>query len=198
MRGNGLVQSNAQQQTSTRRQASDMWVGMRTTCGETCMVVGITVGERISVFLAAPAVVERLADQIATMLEMPVAVGPYKPPHRFSENGSGQDDQGWQKPSREAARPRAWQRTRRRSTGRQRWRAVATRADRFGQGVPFRLRRSLPARDCWTGSDPRGRVGRACPSQTSPMPALGIETGGSLPSTALRPGSTSTNRAAVA
>ena len=31
---------------------------------------------------------------------------------------------------------------------------------------------------------PPGRVGRACPSQPSPMPALGIETGGSLPSTA--------------
>ncbi|MCZ0935356.1 MAG: hypothetical protein OXJ54_09265 [Gemmatimonadetes bacterium] len=33
-------------------------------------------------------------------------------------------------------------------------------------------------RDCWTGSDPRGRVGWACTSHPSPMPALGIETGG--------------------
>ncbi len=89
MRGNGPVQSDAQQQTNTRRRASDMWVGTRTTCGETCMVVGITVGERTSVFLAAPAVVERLADQIATMLQMPVAAGPFKPPpRRFSENGT--------------------------------------------------------------------------------------------------------------
>ncbi|MCY4645757.1 MAG: hypothetical protein OXE73_02565 [Gammaproteobacteria bacterium] len=87
MLGNGPVQSDAQ--TNTRRQASDMWVGTRTMCGETCMVVGITVGERTSVFLAAPAVVERLADQIATMLEMPVAAGPYEPPpRRFSENGT--------------------------------------------------------------------------------------------------------------
>lgn len=76
MRGNGPVQSDAPQQTSTRRQASDMWVGTRTMCGETCIVVGITVGERTSVFLAAPAVVERLADQIAAMLEMPAATGP--------------------------------------------------------------------------------------------------------------------------
>ena len=89
MRGNGPVQSDAQQQTNTRRQASDMWVGTRTMCGETCMVVGITVGERTSVFLAAPALVERLADQIATMLEMPGVAGPYKPPpRRFSENGT--------------------------------------------------------------------------------------------------------------
>lgn len=89
MRGNGLVRGDAPQQSSTRRQASDMWLGTRTMCGETCMVVGITVGERTSVFLAAPAVVERLADQIATMLEMPVAAGPYKPPpRRFSENGT--------------------------------------------------------------------------------------------------------------
>ena len=88
MRGNGPVQSDAQQQTNTRRQASDMWVGTRTMCGETCMVVGITVGGRTSVFLAAPAVVERLADQIATM-QVPVAAGPYEPPpRRFSENGT--------------------------------------------------------------------------------------------------------------
>lgn len=89
MRGNGRVQSDVQQQTNTRSKASDMWVGTRTMCGETCMVVGITVGESTSVFLAAPAVVERLADQIATMLEIPVAAGPYKPPpRRFSENGT--------------------------------------------------------------------------------------------------------------
>ena len=89
MRGNGPVQSDARQQTNTRRRASDMWVGTRTTCGETCMVVGITVDEKTCVFLAAPAVVERLADQIATTLERPVVAGPYKPlPRRFSENGT--------------------------------------------------------------------------------------------------------------
>ena len=89
MRRNGPSQSDAPQQTSTRRQASDMWVGTRTMCGETCMVLGITVGERTSVFLAAPAVVERLADQIATMLAVPGADVPDRlVPHRFSQNGT--------------------------------------------------------------------------------------------------------------
>ena len=56
----------------------------------------------------------------------------------------------------------------------------------------------LPARDCWIGSDPPGRVSGMCTSQPSAMPALGIARGGSLPSTALRPGSTSAKRVAVA
>ena len=48
------------------------------------------------------------------------------------------------------------------------------------------------------GSDPPGRVSGMCTSQPSAMPALGIARGGSLPSTALRPGSTSAKRVAVA
>ena len=89
MRGNGPLGSDAQQQTNTKRQASDMWVGARTMCGETCMVVGITVGQTTSVCLAAPAVVERLADQIATMLAVPGADIPDRlVPRRFSQNGT--------------------------------------------------------------------------------------------------------------
>lgn len=89
MRGNGVAQSDARQQTDTRRQASDMWVGTRTMCGETCMVVGITVGQTTSVFLAAPAVVERLADQIATIRAVPGAGVPDGlVPRRFSQKGT--------------------------------------------------------------------------------------------------------------
>ena len=89
MRGNGPVQSDAQQQTDTKSKASDMWVGARTVCGETSMVVGITLGERTSVFLATRAVVERLADQIATMLAVPGAGVPDRlAPPRFSQNGT--------------------------------------------------------------------------------------------------------------
>jgi len=73
MRGSRVAQSKARQQTDVRRRASDMWMGASTMCGETSMVLGITVGERTSVFLAAPAVIERLADQIATMLAVPGA-----------------------------------------------------------------------------------------------------------------------------
>ena len=89
MRGNGPVEGAARQQIDTGRKASDMWVGTRTMCGETCMVVGITVGDRTSVFLAAPAVVEKLADQIATMLAVPGAGVPDRlVPRRFSQNGT--------------------------------------------------------------------------------------------------------------
>lgn len=89
MRGNGVAQSDARQQTDTRRNASDMWVGTRTMCGETCMVVGIAVGQTTSVFLAAPAVVERLADQIAMMLAVPCAGVPDRlVPRRVSQNGT--------------------------------------------------------------------------------------------------------------
>ena len=62
--------------------------------------------------------------------------------------------------------------------------AVATtQADESGNMFPCSS--PLPSRTGLLDRErPPGRVGRACPSQPSPMPALGIETGGSLPSTA--------------
>jgi len=75
MRRNGVAHSDTQQQANARPNASDMWMGARTMCGETSMVLGITVGERTSVFLATPAMIERLADQIAAMLAVSKAGG---------------------------------------------------------------------------------------------------------------------------
>ena len=55
----------------------------------------------------------------------------------------------------------------------------------------------LPARDCWTGSDPWGGVGMAVHIPTVAVPYQAPGRDGSLPATALRPGSASANRAAV-
>lgn len=49
--------------------ASEMWVGMCTVCGDTSMVVGITVAGRTHVFLATREVFGRFADQMAAMPE---------------------------------------------------------------------------------------------------------------------------------
>ena len=73
---------------STGCKVSEMWVGMRTVCGATSMVVGITVAEKTHVFLATRVVVGKLADQIAAMLDEPIP-GPHGPEPRFlSRNGA--------------------------------------------------------------------------------------------------------------
>ncbi len=106
MRGNRVAQSKARQQTDTgRSRASDMWMGTRTMCGETSMVLGITVGERTSVFLATPAVIERLADQIAKMLAVSaVGVLDGPAPSRLPRNGPPREDKRAGVRSVEAAR----------------------------------------------------------------------------------------------
>lgn len=64
------------------RRASEMWVGMRTICGKTSMVVGITVAGKTHVFLATREVFGRFADQIAAMPEAPIP-GPHGSQSRF-------------------------------------------------------------------------------------------------------------------
>lgn len=66
----------------TGRQASEMWVGMRTICGNTSVVVGIVVAGRTHVFLATREMAGKLADEIATMLEEPIS-RPHAPQPRF-------------------------------------------------------------------------------------------------------------------
>ena len=73
---------------STGLRASEMWVGMRTVCGDTSMVLGVTVAGRTHVFLAAREVVQQLADQIVTVLEAPIS-RPHEPrPRSLSLNGA--------------------------------------------------------------------------------------------------------------
>ena len=75
-------------ENSTACKVSEMWVGMRTICGDTSMVVGITVADKTYVFLATSEVVKKFADQIATVLEVPIS-GPRGPQPRFlSQNGA--------------------------------------------------------------------------------------------------------------
>ena len=52
--------------------ASEMWVGMRTICGETSMVVGITVAGETHLFLATREVFGPFAEQIAALPDAPV------------------------------------------------------------------------------------------------------------------------------
>ena len=66
----------------TAHKASEMWVGMRTTCGNISVVVGIVVGGKTHVFLATPEVIGKLADQIAVVLEEPI-LRPHAPQPRF-------------------------------------------------------------------------------------------------------------------
>ncbi len=68
--------------------ASEMWVGMRTTCGDTSMVVGIVVAGRTHVFLATREVFGRFADQIAAMPEAPVPDRRGPQPRPLSPNGA--------------------------------------------------------------------------------------------------------------
>ena len=62
--------------------ASEMWVGMRTICGKTSMVVGVTVAGKTHVFLATREVFGQFADQIAVMPEAPIP-GPHGSQPRF-------------------------------------------------------------------------------------------------------------------
>ena len=68
--------------------ASEMWVGMRTTCGDTSMVVGIVVAGRTHVFLATREVFGRFADQIAAMPEAPIPDRCGPQPRLLSPNGA--------------------------------------------------------------------------------------------------------------
>ena len=69
--------------------ASEMWVGMRTICGDTSMVVGITVAGKTHVFLATREVVGEFADQITAMLEAPIPTTPATGSGRSSVHRTG-------------------------------------------------------------------------------------------------------------
>ena len=68
--------------------ASEMWVGMRTVCGDTSMVVGITVAGKTHVFLATREVLGQFADQMAAMPEAPVPDRRGPRAGLFSRNGA--------------------------------------------------------------------------------------------------------------
>ena len=72
----------------TGHQASEMWVGMRTICGNTSVVVGIVVEGRTNVFLATREIAETLADQIAVVLEEPISRPPAPHSHSLLRNGA--------------------------------------------------------------------------------------------------------------
>ena len=67
--------------------ASEMWVGMRKACGDTSMVVGITVADKTHVFLATREVFGKFADQIAAMPEAPIP-SPDRSPRFLWPNGA--------------------------------------------------------------------------------------------------------------
>lgn len=68
--------------------ASEMWVGVRTVCGDTSMVVGIVVAGRTHVFLATREVFGRFVDQIAAMPEAPIPDRLDPQPRLLSRNGA--------------------------------------------------------------------------------------------------------------
>ena len=68
--------------------ASEMWVGMRTICGRTSVVVGITAAGKTHVFLATREVFGQFADQIATMPEAPIPDPHGSRPHYLATNGA--------------------------------------------------------------------------------------------------------------
>lgn len=70
---------------------SEMWVGTRTTCGDTSMVVGITVAGKTHVFLATREVFGKFADQIAAVSEPPVLDRRGPQPRALSRNGADRD-----------------------------------------------------------------------------------------------------------
>lgn len=75
-------------ENSTGHTASEMWVGMRTICGNASVVVGIVVEGRTHVFLATREVARNLADQIAAVLEVPIS-RPHAPhPRSLLRNGA--------------------------------------------------------------------------------------------------------------
>ena len=84
---------------STGCKVSEMWVGMRTVCGATSMVVGITVADKTHVFLATRVVVGQLADQIAAMLDEPIP-GPHGSEPRFLSRNGGSPREPESKPAR--------------------------------------------------------------------------------------------------
>ena len=85
--------------------ASEMWVGMRTTCGDTSMVVGIVVAGRTHVFLATREVFGRFADQIAVMPEAPISrIGADR--SRVCSRRTERTGSGWPESHREGADPK--------------------------------------------------------------------------------------------
>ncbi|MCY4573748.1 MAG: hypothetical protein OXF01_13205, partial [Gemmatimonadetes bacterium] len=64
--------------------ASEMWVGLRTICGDTSVVVGIVVEGRAHVFLAPRDVIGKLADQITVVLDEPLPRRSPPQPHLLS------------------------------------------------------------------------------------------------------------------
>ena len=75
-------------ENGTGHKASEMWVGMRSICGETSVVVGIVAAGRTHVFLATREVVEQLGDHIATMLGEPISRSHAPQPRLLSRNGA--------------------------------------------------------------------------------------------------------------
>ena len=83
------------QENGNVHRASEMWVGMRTVCGETSMVVGITGAGETHVFLATREVFGRFADQIAAMPEASPIPGPNGSQPAFPLGGrSGRETSG--------------------------------------------------------------------------------------------------------
>ena len=76
------------QQNNNLCRASEMWVGMRTICGRTSMVVGITVAGKTHVFLVTPEVFGQFADQIAAMPEAPIRGAHGSQPRFLSPDGA--------------------------------------------------------------------------------------------------------------
>ena len=72
----------------TGHKASEMWVGLRTICGDTSVVVGIVVEDRTHVFLATRDVIGKLADSIAVVLDEPLSRQHAPQPHFLARNGA--------------------------------------------------------------------------------------------------------------